>query len=165
MPPTPTEIDRGFDRVVAVDRWHRWAAAYTWWVGSTGEWSSDIHLFQRDGQAWQAIVVSGSHGENWSSWKPRVDEESHLRTGERGGQDAEEEDGTEVSLIALTGFAASGVEGVAVEQAGERRIVPVVHDLNAFIILGPARDRLLHALDSHHVPLGSPVTVRCGFDV
>ena len=92
MPPTPSVIDRGFARVRAVDRWRLWAAACTWWVGSTGEWSSDVHLFQRDGQRWRAMIVSGSHGEEWSR-SLEVDDASHLRTGERGGQDADEEDG------------------------------------------------------------------------
>jgi len=161
---TPSAVDRGFNEVVATDKWHRWAVAYALWVGATGEWSSDIHLFQRTERDWQAMVVAGTHGEGWSAWTPTVDDPSLLRVGERGGQDAEEDDGSDVSLIALTGYAAPGVEAVEVRQAGEVRVVPVVHDLNAFVVLGPAGDRSLTAVDASGNPLGPPLNVRCAFD-
>jgi len=163
VPPTPTIVERGFDGVLAVDKWHRWAVAYTLWVTPDGEWFSDIHLFQRTGSGWRAMVVSGSHGAGWSLWAPRVDNASRLRLGERGGQDAEEEDGSEVSLIAVTGYAALGVEGVRVQQAGEARVIPIVHDLNAFVVLGPAGERTLRAVNLVGAPLGPPVTVYCSF--
>jgi hypothetical protein len=163
VPPTPTTIERGFDGVLAVDKWHRWAAAYTLWVASNGEWSSDIHLFQRTGSGWQAMVVSGSHGPGRSKWPPQVDHASRLRLGERGGQDAEEEDESEVSLIALTGYAAPGVEGVEVRHGGEVRVIPVVHDLNAFVVLGPAGERTLRAVDLDGAPLGPPIIEHCSF--
>jgi hypothetical protein len=161
---TPSVVERGFDEVVATDKWHRWAVAYALWVGATGEWSSDLHLFQHAERCWRAMVVAGSHGEGWSAWTPTVDDASLIRVGERGGQDAEEDDGSDVSLIALTGYAAPGVEGVEVRQAGEIRVVSVVHDLNAFVVLGPTGDRLLTAVDASGNPLGAPLTVRCTFD-
>jgi hypothetical protein len=155
VPTTPDSVRRGFDNVIAVDLWRRWAAAFTLSVSTGGEWWSDIHLFQRSERGWQEMTTGGSYGADWvDGWRPQVDDPSHLDPFQSGGQDAEDIDGTDVSLLAVGGYAADGVSTVLVQQGDDTRTVPVLPHLNAFVILGRTGQRHLTALGPDGFPVG-----------
>jgi hypothetical protein len=93
-------------------------------------------------------------------WEPTVAQDSRLSPGELAGQDVEDSDGTEIELVARSGFAAHDVRDVAVSYGGEPRMVSVVPYLNAFVILGPRGDWTLQAVGESGA-LAEAITVDC----
>jgi hypothetical protein len=146
-PDTPPTVRPGFDAVIATDIWKRWGAVYSWTVTRDEEIFTQIQLAQRrsDG-SWQQMSSGGTHGLLAMPWEPTVRQDSRLSPGELAGQDVEDTDGTEIELVARSGFAAHDVRDVAVSYGGEPRMVSVVPYLNAFVILGPRGDWTLQAV-------------------
>ena len=160
--PTPPTVGPGFDGVIAVDHWKRWAAVFTLSIAPSGHWWSDIHLFQAAERGWQAMTAGGSHGSEWNElWRPEVHEPSLLEPHQWGGQDAEHADGSDVRLVAVGGYAAPSVTSIAVRQGDETRMVPVIAALNAFVILGPAGQRAVMAIGIGGVELAPARIVSC----
>ena len=147
--------------MVAVDVWRQWGAVYRLTVASDGEWSSDIELAQRrpDG-TWEFFLAGGSHGDGWpANWRPEIESAARLDAGELVGRDVEDDDGSDIELVARTGYAAPGVEAVLVQLPHETRTVPVFARLNAFVILGPAGRWSLTALGAEGALLGPPLDI------
>jgi len=158
---TPTVLGPGFDGVLAVDVWRRWGAVYWLTVTGDGEWISNIDLAQRkpDG-SWDAMSGGGARGDGWDAgWSPEIHSPSLLRVGELVGQDVEDEDGSDIELVARTGYAAAGVTAVRVKFPDDERVVQVFPLLNAFVILGPEGPWALTALGANDEELGIPVAV------
>lgn len=158
---SPDSLGPGFHGVVAVDVWRQWGAVYRLTVASDGEWSSDIELAQRrpDG-TWEFFLAGGSHGDGWpANWRPEIESAARLDAGELVGRDVEDDDGSDIELVARTGYAAPGVEAVLVQLPHETRTVPVFARLNAFVILGPAGRWSLTALGAEGALLGPPLDI------
>ncbi|MDQ1538224.1 MAG: hypothetical protein QOE58_2617, partial [Actinomycetota bacterium] len=58
-------------RLLSVDRWSRWGAAFRFGVSAKGNWVTDTVLFERTDDGWQDLSGGGTRGAGWElPWTP-----------------------------------------------------------------------------------------------
>jgi hypothetical protein len=147
-------------RLLAVDRWNRWGAAFRFGVSANGDWLTDTILAQRTDAGWRELSRGGARGSGWElPWRPPFEGWSGdpLRCLSAVDLFVYDVDDREHHLQAVCGFAALTVAAVRVEWDEEVHDALVTPPTKAFVgLAGGTGHYVLTALDGDTGQVGQP---------